>query len=417
MNRIKPFDTRLLDTIRADFPMLSNTRNRHVLCYFDNAATTHKPQRVINALSQFYAHHNAPVARGIYTLAEQATTFYEHARTTVQHFIGAQNSSEIIFTSGATEGINFVAYAWALNHVQKGDTIVLTELEHHANILPWQNIAQQKNARLVFIPITSDGNLDYSQIDTLINHTTKLVSVTHISNAIGTTIDMQAIIKRARSVGACILLDASQSVPHKRINLSEIDVDFLVFSGHKMLGPTGIGVLYIKKSVQEQLSPYQRGGGMVFSVSWHDATWLKSPHKFEAGTPPIAQAIGLAAAAQYLDAIDSEALHAHESYLCSRLIDGLLDLSGIRVLGPIDQLRIQGHLVSFTIDNIHAHDIAAYLDQKNICVRAGHHCAQPLAHACGYTASVRASFYLYNTPQEVDLFIQEITNLIRLVKS
>lgn len=401
------------DTRRSDFPLLNRTINNHSLCYLDNAATTQKPQVVVDALTHFYTHDNAPVGRSVYSLGEQATSLYESARETVRQFIGAHDASEIIFTRGATEGINYIAHAWALHTLQPGDHIVLTELEHHANLLPWQWIAQQTGAQLVFIPITPDGSLDYGTLDTLITNKTKLVATTHVSNAIGTTVDIAVLSARARAVGAKILIDASQSVPYMRINVAMLDIDFLVFSGHKMLGPTGIGILYINKKIHHEVQPYQRGGGMVFNANWHEATFLKAPHKFEAGTPAIAQAIGLAAAINYLEQINFNALASHLSSLCSRLIDGLLLLPHIRILGAIDQLRTHGHLVSFVVNDMHAHDVAAYLDQKGICVRAGNHCAQPLAHKLGYAASVRVSFYLYNTHQEVDFLLETLSHMPR----
>lgn len=410
----KPHTTNLNPgKIRLDFPFFK-TANNKTLCYFDNASTTQKPQSVINALVHFYTHTNANIGRSIYALGEQATTLYEKARATLQQFIGARDASEIIFTRGATEGINFIAHAWALQHLKIDDVIVLTKLEHHANLLPWQWVAQQTGAILKFIPVNPDGTLDYTITETLITDKTKLVATTHISNAIGTEVNITPLIKRAREVGAFVLIDASQSVPHQRINVAKLDADFLVFSGHKMLGPTGIGILYIKKSIHHLIEPYHRGGGMVFNAGFHEALWLKAPQKFEAGTPAIAQAIGLAAAAIYLEKINFNALATHETTLCARLIDGLTALRRVRILGPVDQLRTHGHLVSFVIDGIHAHDVAAYLDHKGICVRAGHHCAQPLAGTLNYIASVRVSFYLYNTRAEVDYLLEVLTELCLL---
>ncbi|MCX5925143.1 MAG: SufS family cysteine desulfurase [Candidatus Dependentiae bacterium] len=400
-------------TIRSDFPIFTHAVHKNrLLCYLDNAATTHKPQSVIDGMVHFYSQDNATVGRAIYTSGERATSLYEAARETVQHFIGAQNASEIVFTRGATEGINAIAHAWAAHCLHAGDEIVLTELEHHANLLPWQRVSQQTGAVIKFIPIHADGSLDYTDLDTIITHKTKLVATTHVSNALGTTVDIDRIITRARHVGARILIDASQSAPHQRINVTTLDPDFLVFSGHKMLGPTGIGVLYVKKSVHHELVPYQCGGGMVFNATWQTASWLKMPHLLEAGTPAIAQAIGLASAISYLEQIDFKELAIHEAALCSRLIDGLLKLLPIRILGPIAQLRTQGHLVSFVVNGLHAHDVAAYLDHKGICVRAGHHCAQPLAQTLGIEASVRVSFYLYNTQQEVDFLLETLTQII-----
>lgn len=398
--------------LRADFPILSQKVNGYPLIACDNASTTHKPQSVIDAIVKFYTTTNANIYRGIHLFAEQATQHYEDARKKVAHFIGAF-PEEIIFTRGCTAAINFVSATWGDEHIKAGDEIVMTELEHHSNLLPWQRLAHKKGALLKFIPIFPDGSLDLSHLDSIITHKTKMVSVIHVSNAVGTHVDIATIIARACAVGARVLIDAAQSVPHQKINVHELGCDFLVFSGHKLLGPTGIGVLYIKKELHEQVPPYEVGGGMVENVDCTHATWAPAPQKFEAGTPPIAQAIGLGTAIDYIQAhINFNDLIVYEAQLCSRFIDGLLQIQQVTVLGPIAELKKKGHLVSFLVKNIHSHDVASFLDSRGICVRAGHHCAQPFAKKLGYDASVRVSFYFYNTFEEVDFILAAIRELV-----
>lgn len=402
--------------LHKDFPILLHTQNGKPYVYFDNASTTHKPQAVLDALMAFYTTSNANVHRGIYTLANSATEQYERARATVAAFIGA-HASEIVFTSGATHGINLVAHAWAMEHMRAGDVILISQLEHHANILPWQEVAQKTGALLHYIPVLSDGTVDENSLDVLINDRVKLVAITHLSNVLGTHVPVEMIIKKARAVGATIFIDAAQSAPHGLVNIAQLQPDFLVFSGHKMLGPTGIGVLYINKKMHKQMEPYQRGGGMVFAVDQQSATWAQAPHMFEAGTPPIAQAIGLGAAIEYMQrTIDFAQLHTHHAQLCTRLIEGLVTLPGIRILGPVPFLKQYGHMVSFVVEGIHAHDVAAYLCAQGIFVRAGHHCAQPLANQLQYDASVRVSFYFYNTLEQVDLLLTALGALVLFKK-
>ncbi len=397
--------------LRNDFPILQQIINKQPLSYFDNAATTQKPQQVLDAMMHFYQTSNANIYRGAHTFAEQTTALYEQVRKKVAQFIGAQDPSEVIFTKGTTESINIIACAWTSEHIKAGDEIVVTELEHHANLLPWQRVAQQKKAQLKFIPVLPDGTLDLSILDILLTKKTKLVAIAQVSNAIGTHNSVDKIINAAHAVGAKVLIDAAQSVPHQAINVQTLSCDFLAFSGHKMLGPTGIGVLYIKKELHDYIPPYLQGGGMVSAVGWEKADWLPAPQKFEAGTPPIAQAIGLGAAIDYLSSyVDFNALQKYESQLTTRVIDGLSSIPQVKILGPILALK-KGHLVSFLVDGIHAHDAAAYCDSKGISLRAGNHCAQPLAKKLGYNASLRASFYFYNTIQEVDRLIQAVDQL------
>ncbi len=398
--------------MRSNFPILHTRMSGKPLIYLDNAATTHKPQVVIDAITAFYTNHNASVHRGIYPLAENATQLYEQARATVAHFIGAQ-PHEIVFTRGTTESINMVAPVWAAPMLNAGDEIVLTELEHHANLVVWQQLAKKKRLILRYIPVTQDGLLDMDSCASLITAKTKLVAVTHVSNALGTHVDVAQISNLAHAVGAKVLVDAAQSIAHQKVDVQALGADFLAFSGHKMLGPTGIGVLYINHELHKDLVPYQYGGGMVYSVDYQDASWRTMPHMLEAGTPDSAAVVGLAAAIDYITQhINFDALRAHEASLCTQLIEGLAAIAGITILGPQEQLKKQGHMVSFTVQGYHAHDVAAYLAKEGICVRAGHHCAQPLAVRMGVESSVRASFYGYNTPDEVDRLVEALKKLV-----
>ena len=401
-----------MKNLRNDFPILKEKLNGHSLIYFDNAATTQKPQQVIDALVQFYTKYNANIDRSVHAFGERATSMYEAVRQQVADFIGARDASEIIFTRGTTESINFIAATWAREHIVHGDEILLSELEHHSNLVPWQQVAQHKGATLRFIPVLGNGLLDMEQLPNLLTSKTKLVAITQTSNALGTQVDIATIIKKAHKVGARVLIDAAQSIPHKKVDVQKLDCDFLAFSGHKMLAPTGVGVLYIKKELHNQTPPYQFGGGMIFDVDFHNARWRQAPHKFQAGTPAIAQVIGFGAAIDYYNNhIDFAQTQKHEAQLTARAIDGLRSLNRVRFLGPVDQLHKAGHMVSFVVDGIHAHDVAAYLSNAGICVRAGHHCAQPLAQKFDVLASVRASFFFYNTKQEVDTFLQVMRDM------
>lgn len=393
--------------IKQDFPLLQQN-----IMYLDNAATTQKPQVVLDALTNFYTHSNANVHRGVYALAEQATQLYEDARAEVAQYIGA-HPDELVFTRGTTESINFVATAWGNDYLNEGDEVIISTMDHHSNIIPWQQIAKRRGAIIKAIPLYSDGTLQMEKVPELISKKTKIIATSHVSNVLGIHNDVRTLRDYARQVGALFLIDAAQSVAHQAIDVKELDCDFLAFSGHKMLGPTGIGGLYIKKNLHDLISPYQFGGGMVSQASVYNATWLKAPHKFEAGTPPIAQAIGLAAAVRYIKHnIDFDALRQHEAMLCARLIDGLQDIRQIKIMGPIEQLREKGHLVSFVVDGHHAHDVAAYVGQQGICVRAGQHCAQPLACFLQVDAMVRVSFYAYNSAEEVDALIATLHKLV-----
>lgn len=390
-----------------DFPIFKN-RN---ITYLDNAATSQKPQAVIDAISHFYAFDNAPVHRGIYKLAEDATIEYENARSKVATFINA-NSNEIIFTKSATEGINLVCDSWAKVHLKKGDIILVTELEHHSNLLPWIRLSNQLGLELKYIPINNEGLLDYQKFKDLLNPKVKLVACTATSNVLGTQIDINLITKLSHDIGAKVLIDAAQATAHMSINIQDLKPDFLVFSGHKMFGPTGIGVLFVSEDIIDKLEPCQVGGGAVLSVGNYDAKWAKAPYKFEAGTQGIAQAVGLSSAIDYINRnISFEQLQKYEADLCSFLINELQKIPKIKILGPIEQLKIKGHLVSFVFEGIHAHDIAAYLDNHNIAVRAGHHCAQPLHKKLDIDSSVRVSFCAYNNIQDIEKLIYYLKNI------
>lgn len=400
---IKNFD---INNLREDFLILKEKINNCDLVYLDNAATSQKPIQVLNAMLEFYNKYNSNIHRSANVFGEKATVAFEDARSKIAKFINAE-PEEIIFTSGTTESINFVASAWALDNIKSGDEIVISELEHHSNMVPWQQVAIKTGAKIKLIPVGVNWELDLSDIDNIITKNTKIVAVTHASNVFGSHVDLKPIIKRAKEVGAKVLVDAAQSAPHKKIDVKDLDCDFLAFSGHKMLAPTGIGVLFIKKEMQDKVSPYQFGGGMVFEVDYDKASWCKTSKRFEAGTLPIAQVIGFGAAIDYFDAkVDFIQMAKHEASLCKRVIEGLQAIGGIKILGPVDKLKESGHLVSFVVDGIHAHDVSAYLSNFGICVRAGHNCAQPLAKKIGIDAAVRASFYFYNTQHEVDSFLR-----------
>ena len=395
--------------VRKDFPFLQQNKK---IIYLDNAATSQKPRQVIDTLSNFYSYEYSTIHRGIYESGERATAFYEEVRCKVARFIGAQ-SDEIVFTQGSTEGINFIASTWGEAEIKAGDEIILTQMEHHANLVPWMELAKRKGAIIRFIPITSQGILDLKVFSTLLSKKTKLVSITHESNVLGTLNSIAEIAELAHQVNARVLVDAAQSVPHMPINVMDLAADFLVFSGHKMLAPTGIGVLYIRKEIQDHVPPYQFGGGMVKRLTFTEATFVQAPHKYEAGTPPIAQAIGLGAAIDYLNGVGLDKIKKYESQLCSHLIDGLSEIPAITLFGPLDELRRYGHLVSFAVDGIHAHDVAAFLDKHDIAIRAGHFCAQPLMSILGINSLNRVSLYLYNTQEEINYLLDVLHSLCK----
>ena len=395
--------------VRADFPALSRTVHGHPLVFLDSAASSQKPLPVLEAMERVYRECYANVHRGIYAFSEEATLAYENARDRVASFINAPVREEIIFTRNTTEAINLVAYAWGRTHIRSGDRILLTEMEHHSNLVPWQLLAQEKGAQLVYLPITDDGLLRMDLLDSLLDERVKLVAVTMMSNVLGTVNPVKEIICKAHAAGAVVLVDAAQSVPHMPVDVQDLDCDFLAFSGHKMCGPTGIGVLYGKEALLEAMPPFLGGGDMIRKVEWESATWNRLPWKFEAGTPAFVEGIGLGAAVDYLTGIGMEAIAAHERELTAYAMERLSALPGLNIIGPPAHQR--GGVVAFTFRGIHPHDVAHMLDMEGIAVRAGHHCAQPLHRRLGLTATVRASFYLYNTAEEVDALAQALERI------
>jgi len=393
-----------VSAIKKDFPIFDRTvRDGQRLIYLDSGATSQKPNSVIDAESNFYRFNNAAVHRGAHQLAEEATENFENARSIVAEFIGAK-SDEIVFTKSATESINLVAYALT-EKIKPGDRIVVSEMEHHANLVPWQQLAKRTGAELAWFEVTPEGRLDLSDIEKVITSNTAIVAITHQSNVLGTINPLEQIVKRAEAVGAEVLLDACQSVPHMSVDVRKLGVDYLAFSGHKALGPTGVGVLWGRNL--ESLPPFLFGGSMIENVTMTDATWAPAPKKFEAGVPNMAQAIGLGAALNYLSKVGLNQIHEHEIYLTKALIAGLGDINGINIFGP-KEIDLRGGVVSFTLDGIHPHDLGQFLDSKGIAVRTGHHCAWPLARKFKVQATTRASLYLYNELSDIDALLSGI---------
>ena len=394
------------------FP-LAKTWTKSGLIYLDSGATSQKPEIVIEAEANFYRTKNAAVHRGAHLVAEEASEVYEGARENIARFIGAK-SDEVIFTKSATESLNLIAYSLgnpeSKFHLNSGDEIVVSEMEHHANLIPWQQLAKRVGAKLTWFKITDEGRLDLSDIDKLINKKTKVVAITHQSNVLGTIVPLAQITKAAHAVGAVVVLDACQSVPHFAVDVKKLEVDFLAFSGHKVLGPTGIGVLWGKSELLDQLEPALFGGSMVDSVSMQGATWAKAPRKFEAGVPNMAQAVGLSAAIDYISEIGMDKVAQHEQELTKQLISGLQNTSGVQVIGPVD-MKDRGGVVSFTVDGVHPHDVGQYLDQFGIAVRTGHHCAWPLMRRLNLVGTTRASFHLYNDENEVEVLLNTVSKI------
>lgn len=396
-----------VEKIRKDFPILQRKIAGKQLVYLDNAATSQKPRAVIEALTAYYEGYNANIHRGIHTLAEEATDAYEAVRETVRAFIDAEHTQEIIFTSGSTEAINLVAYSWGNANILPGDEIVLTAMEHHSNLIPWQRLASERNAKLVFIPITQDGQLDVEEARKLISEKTKIVAATLMSNVLGTINPIKELAKLAHENGAVILVDGAQGVPHVKTSVRELDVDFLAFSMHKMLGPTGVGILYGKTKLLDAMPPFQSGGHMIASV-WRDkATWTELPWKFEAGTSNIADVIASGVAIEYLTALGMDNVRQHEIEISKYALKKLSELGDITIFGPQDADR-RGGVISFNVDAIHAHDIGQICADAAIAIRAGHHCCQPLMRDLNVMGTARASFYIYNTKEEVDLLFEAL---------
>ena len=399
--------------IKADFPILKRQiRGNNRLIYLDSGATSQKPNSVLDAERDFYVNHNAAVHRGAHQLAEEATELYEGAREKVATFIGAQ-VDEVIFTKSATESINAIAYSLGNStpgskfHIKAGDRIVVSEMEHHANLIPWQELARRTGAELVWFKVTEEGRLDLSDIDELITSRTKVVALTHQSNVLGTINPLDEITKKAHEVGALFVLDACQSVPHYRVDVKTLNVDFLAFSGHKMLGPTGVGILWGKKELLDEMPPFLTGGSMIETVTMESATYLDAPKRFEAGVPNMAQAVGLGAAVDYLNRVGLDAIHAHEVALTQNALEGLQTIQGLSVIGPKD-LEMRGGVVSFAVEGIHPHDLGQALDQYGIAVRTGHHCAWPLMRRFKTVATTRASFYLYNGFDDISALVDGV---------
>ena len=393
--------------IRADFPILTREAHPGVpLVYLDSTATSQRPRQVLAAMDAFAEHSNANIHRGIHVLAEEATAAYEDARARVADFIHAGDPRQVIFTRNTTESINLVAQTWGRANLRAGDVILLTEMEHHSNLVPWQMLAAERDLRLEFIPVTGEGLLDLDVYRDLLALEPRLVAFTGMSNVLGTITSVREIITLAHGVGALALVDAAQSVPHLPVDVQALDADFLAFSAHKMLGPTGIGALYGKRELLEAMPPFLGGGDMIKRVGLREFSVNSIPHKFEAGTPAIIEAVGFGAAVDYLSAIGMEAVAAHEREITAYALERLAEIPGVRVLGP--EAEHKGAVLSFTVDNLHAHDIAQILDMEGIAVRAGHHCAQPLHEKFGLASTARASFYLYNTLDEVDKLVEGI---------
>ncbi len=390
--------------VRADFPILQTRVNGKPLVYLDNAASSQKPTRVIETLAAYYREINANVHRGVHTLSEEATRRYEAARARVARFLNARSDAEIIWTRNTTEAINLVAYSWGLANLKPGDEVLTTEMEHHSNLVPWQIITQRTGATLRHLPVDDAGYLRMDLLGDFLNERTRLFAFTAMSNVLGTINPVEELVAAAHSVGALALVDGAQSVPHLPVDVQALNCDFLAFSGHKMCGPTGIGGLYGRRELLEEMPPFLGGGDMIREVHLDHARWNYLPWKFEAGTPAIAEAIGLGAAVEYLTELGMEWVHAQESQLVRYAMERLSEIEGLRILGPSADDR--GGVVAFTLGDIHPHDIAALLDREGIAIRAGHHCAQPLHERYGLAATARASFYFYNTFEEIDRLVE-----------
>lgn len=396
-----------VNELRKDFPIFQReTKPGTPLVYLDSTATSQKPLAVIEAMNSYYRRSNANIHRGVHTLAEEATSMYEQARVKIARFINAPSAHQIIYTRNTTESINLVAYSWARANLKAGDLVILTEMEHHSNLVPWHILQAERGIELDFIPVTEDGLLDLDVYTLLLSRSPKLISFTHMSNVLGTINPAAEIIRLAHESGAVTLVDAAQSVPHLKVDVQALDVDFLAFSAHKMCGPTGIGILYGKMDLLEAMPPFLGGGDMIKEVKLRSYRPNTLPYKFEAGTPAIAEAVGFGAAVDYLSSLGMDAIAAHEHEITEYALERLEEVPGVKVFGPSADYK--GGVAAFTLEGVHPHDVAQILDQDGIAVRAGHHCAQPLHEKFGLPATSRASFYLYNTKEEVDLLIHGI---------
>ena len=415
METLKPSDVLDITKIRADFPILSRQVKPGVeVVYLDSAATTQKPLQVIRAMDEYYRHTNANIHRGIHVLAEEATALYEDARVKIAEFINAPSARQVIFTRNTTESINLVAQSWGRENLQHGDVLILTEMEHHSNLVPWQILAAERNLVLEFIPVTADGLLDLQEYQRLMGLNPRLVAFTQMSNVLGTINPAREMIQLAHNSGAKVLVDGAQSVPHFPVDVQDLNADFLVFSGHKMCGPTGVGVLYGRKDLLEEMPPFLGGGDMIKRVELRSFTPNSIPHKFEAGTPAIAEAIGFGVAVDYLQHVGMEAIAAQEQAVVGYALERLEEVPGVKVYGP--QAKDRGGVTAFTLDDVHAHDVAQILDGDGIAVRAGHHCAMPLHDILKVPATTRASFYLYNSIEEIDKLIEAIYKVKKIFR-
>ncbi|MAE66351.1 MAG: cysteine desulfurase CsdA [Phycisphaeraceae bacterium] len=403
-------DTRLdVEAIRRDFPILHQQVHGHPLVYLDSAATTQKPQCVIDAVVRYYREHNSNVHRGVHWLSEQATEDYEQARRTVQRFLGAADTREIVFVRGCTEAINLVAHSWGRSNLQAGDEILVSHMEHHSNIVPWQLLCEQTGAVLKVAPIDDDGALIFEQFERLVGDRTRLVAMVHVSNALGTINPVERVIERARAVGAKVLLDGAQATAHLKIDVQALGCDFYCLSGHKLYGPTGIGVLYGRRDLFEAMPPYQGGGDMIKSVSFEKTTWNDLPYKFEAGTPNIAGPIGLAEAIRYVEAIGLDRIAAHERDLLQYGTKLLEAVDGLRLIGTAPS---KAGVLGFVLDDVHAHDVGTILDRQGVAIRTGHHCAQPVMERFGIPATARASLGVYNRREDLDVLAEALREVI-----
>ena len=398
-----------IDQIRNDFPTYRKKDGNFI--YLDSASTSQKPEFVIDAISSYYSSYAANIHRALYEIGEKATDKYEKVREKVKQFINVPDSHVVIFTGGTTESINLIAYSWGSNNLSNGDQILITEMEHHSNIVPWQLLCSRSNASLNYIPIIKDGTLELEKLKENILPKTKLISLTHQSNVFGTINPLNNIIDEAKKIGAITVIDGAQAVPHMKVDIKKLGCDFYAFSGHKMLGPTGVGVLIARKNILEEIDPFMGGGEMINSVNMDESTWNEVPWKFEAGTPNIAQVIGLGAAIDYIQKIGIENIHQHEQELLHYGLDLLDPNKDVTLYGKADN---RGAVIPFNLENIHPHDLAKFLDTDGICIRAGHHCAQPIMNKLGVSATARASFYLYNTKEDIEKLVESINKTVRI---
>jgi cysteine desulfurase/selenocysteine lyase len=401
-----------VELIRSEFPILSRKVNGHPLVYLDNGASSQKPQSVISAINKYYTYENSNIHRGVHTLSQEATTAYEESRITVQKFINAKHSHEIIFTEGTTESINLIATSFGKKHLNVGDEIIISTMEHHSNIVPWQMICEEKGAILKVVPINDKGEFLMGEYENLLSDKTKLVAVSHVSNSLGTINPVKEIISKAHQKGALVLIDGAQAVPHTKVNVLDLDCDFYAFSAHKMFGPTGVGILYGKEELLNDLPPYQGGGDMIKTVTFEKTTYNELPHKFEAGTPNIVGGIALAEAIRYINKIGIDKIEAYEHDLLAYATDQIKQIDGVKIIGEAEK---KASVLSFIVDGVHPSDIGIIIDKLGIAIRTGHHCTEPLMNRFNISGTARASFAFYNTFEEVDTFINGLKRAIKML--